>query len=135
MDGKKQKLKNKITYSHKHKEPIPKVIISLIKDGLEVRPCLHGYTQNANEALCHLIWQFCPKELLLCHVSMDTAYMSPFNIGHLMPIPFSAKFLYYRDIKRIKKSLHQSKKKTTTKKKTKSFRKGCKRHKTNGSFS
>ena len=38
--------------------------------------CIHGQTQNANEAFDHILWQKCPKEVF---VRRDTLEMSLYS--------------------------------------------------------
>ena len=65
---------------HHHKNPIPEAILHLLKPIYSrlgsfslLEKCLHGYTQNANESLHSVVWKFCPKELFLGKISVDTA--------------------------------------------------------------
>ena len=112
---------------YQHKDPIPQAIVPLIqpiyaqlgsKSLLE--KCLHGYTQNANESLHHIIWQFCPKELFLGRVSVDIVCalgVLYFNDGasslkgiaeqlQIELTPIAIQFLNHKDRLRIKKSVY-----------------------------
>ena len=126
---------DKKEHLYQHKDPIPQAIVPLIqpiyarlgsKSLLE--KCLHGYTQNANESLHHIIWQFCPKELFLERVSVDIACalgVLYFNDGasslkgiaerlQIELTPIAIQFFNHKDRLRIKKSVYQG----TTKAKT-----------------
>ena len=46
------------------REKIRPILIALSSDDL-LRRCLHGRTQNANEAFNQLIWQKCPKNIYI----------------------------------------------------------------------
>jgi len=67
-----QKDKIKKTKTHKNKINLPKwihdilkpILIDLSSDAL-LSKCLHGATQNSNEALNGVIWSKCPKQVFV----------------------------------------------------------------------
>ena len=114
---------------HHHKNPIPEAILHLLKPIYSrlgslslLEKCLHGYTQNANESLHSVVWKFCPKELFLGKVSVDTACamaVCSFNDGAtslstiasrlgLKPSPFCDHHLKRKDAQRIQGSKYKS---------------------------
>ena len=83
------KLTGKVTYKRKYSLPksiedaVLPVFQELSKDELLLK-CLHGQTQNANEALNKLIWQRCPKTTFVSKRIVDIAAASAilyFNDG------------------------------------------------------
>ena len=83
------KVTGKSTYKAKDglpksiKEVVLPVFQELSRDEL-LSKCLHGQTQNANEALNNIIWQRCPKSTYVCKRIVDIAAASAimyFNDG------------------------------------------------------
>ena len=110
------------------KKPIPEAIVPLLKPIYArlgsrslMEKCVDGYTQNANEALHHVLWGFCPKELFMGKVGVDIAAalaVSCFNDGasslarlpqllDLMPTPVCVQFLSKKDKKRLRESKYK----------------------------
>ena len=79
------------TKLHKHGAGLPKEVIKLVKpvyqrlsDSSLLEKCLHGKTQNQNEALNGLIWQRIPKEVFLHKNTMELGVydaVSHLNMG------------------------------------------------------
>lgn len=79
------------TKLHKHGAGLPKEVIKLVKpiyqrlsDSSLLEKCLHGKTQNQNEALNGLIWQRIPKEVFVHKNTMELGVydaVSHFNMG------------------------------------------------------
>ena len=78
-----QQDKVKETIKHKNKVNLPSCIKRLLepifrdlsKDDL-LEKCLHGQTQNANEAFNSLLWQKCPKETFVGRSTLEMATYS-----------------------------------------------------------
>lgn len=76
---------------YKHKPDIPEAIVSLLKPIYSrlsskslLEKCVDGSTQNANEALHHVVWGFFPKEQFMGKVGVNIACalaVSCFNDG------------------------------------------------------
>ena len=67
-----QKDKAKETVTYQHKDPLPEAVATVLRplfDRLSepnlLESAIDGFTQNANESLHHLLWDFCPK-MLFC---------------------------------------------------------------------
>ena len=79
----KLKYKNKLNLPPAITKLLDPVFRDLSSDQLLQR-CIHGQTQNANEAFNHILWQKCPKQVF---VGRDTIQLSlysaviNFNIG------------------------------------------------------
>ena len=107
---------------YSHKEPLPDAIVQILRPIYArlvsrslLEKCVHGYTQNANEALHSIVWKFCPKELFLEKTGVATACslaVCSFNDGasslvavsdrlQLAPTPLAKIFLKQKDKKRI----------------------------------
>ena len=111
-----------------HKDPLPDAIVQLIRSiysrlGSQslLEKCVDGYTQNANEALHSTVWKFCPKELFMGKIGVETACslaVCCFNDGasslaavsnrlQLAPTPLSKTYLKGKDIKRLRESQYK----------------------------
>ena len=51
--------------AHKNRINVPEWIFAGLNDDSLLRKCLHGETQNANEALNNIIWLKCPKNIYI----------------------------------------------------------------------
>ena len=79
----KETYKSKVNLPVEIKSAILPIFQDLSKDEL-LSKCLHGHTQNANEALNKLIWQRCPKSTFVSKKIVDLATASAvlyFNDG------------------------------------------------------
>ena len=75
-----QAAKAKGEESYHIKPPIPGAIVTLMKPIYRrlgsrslLEKCVDGYTQNANEALHNIVWQFSPKDKFIHKVGVDMA--------------------------------------------------------------
>ena len=79
----KETYKSKVNLPAASKSAILPIFPDLSKDEL-LSKCLHGYTQNANEAPKKLIWQRCRKSAFVSKKTVDLAAASAnlyFNDG------------------------------------------------------
>ena len=124
-----QKAKAKGEEYHHHKKPIPEAIIQLLKPLYArlgnpelLKKCLHGYSQNANESLHSIVWQFCPKVLFLGSNNVEMACAlailcfndgaaSLAKVSDQLGIPagtHGTAFLRKKDKSRVQKSVNKS---------------------------
>ena len=76
-------------YNEKLKPAVKEVLLPIFKDlsaDQLLSKCLHGLTQNGNEALNNLIWRICPKNMFVSRtvleISTNSAVIS-FNNGNV----------------------------------------------------
>ena len=114
-----------------HKYHLPSAIVQLVRpiyarlgNKSLLEKCIGGFTQNANESLHHLVWQFCPKEVFLGvrHVEIACALaVMCFNDGasslasissalKLKPTPMATRFLRRKDLRSVYDSTDRAKK-------------------------
>lgn len=112
-----------------HKAPIPNAIVQLLRPiysrlGSQelLEKCVKGYTQNANEALHSTVWKFCPKELFMGKLGVETVCclaVCCFNDGasslsaiseqlQLAPTSLCKTFLKRKDSKRLQESEYKA---------------------------
>ena len=72
---KKSTYKDKINIPMVIKDEIYPIFKDLSANEL-LEKCLHGQTENANEALNGMIWQCCPKTQFVCHQTLEMCVAS-----------------------------------------------------------
>ena len=83
INNKTTKYKPNITIPAAIKDELEPIFRNLSADSL-LKKCLHGQTQNVNEALHRVIWQKCPKEVYTARSLIEIATASAvinFNEG------------------------------------------------------
>ena len=134
----KSTYKDKIALPAAIKQQLMPIFKSLSSDDL-LSKCLHGQTQNANEALNKIIWQRCPKTIFVAKTIIDIATSSAvlyFNDGaqgllkvfdtlSIVPGIHTQSLTAKIDKRRIQNMQHKSKDVTKKRrKKLRSIRKG-----------
>ena len=121
-----------------HKDPLPDAIVQLLRPVYSrlgsrflLEKCLHGYTQNANEALHSTVWKFCPKELFMGKTGVETACSLAVCMSNdgasslaaisdrlqLRPTALAKTFLKKKDVKRVVESEYKASEGTKSRRK------------------